>query len=887
MRPKETPRRWTAVLLRLLPRAFRSRFGHDVEDVALALSADARKQGGYVRQARYISREILEGLRLSVSLRVRRPGARDLRPARILMRETLHQEIRWGLRHACRHPALAAMVVCTVALSVATATSGFSIASAVLWRPLPFDHPAELTFIWEEFEREGHRSPGRVTRARYSAWRQASDGLASLALFGATGFTLDTIDGATTVRGLRVSSNYFETLGIRPVLGRTFSQTDEVPGSQYGVVLSSGFWRTQLGGRPDAIGTQIRLSGQAYTVLGVMPDAPFPGWPVNPADVTLDDQSFQVWVPLVRNPALEHDARAHVFGVLARLRVGVSAADLLARLDRTSGPSAAEPHGARLSPFREQFVASTRLPLMVLIAAAIAVLLIASANLAALQASLFEARRPELATRRALGASAAGLARQLGSETFVVVSAGTLIGLGLTHVALSMVPRLMPASVPLLAAPAIDLLSLAFAGFLGALTTTLVSGWPILRVLRRPPASRGVVPAGRGPVFRTLVAGQVAIAVALTFAAGLLGRSLTAIERQPLGFRAEGVLVADIGLRSAQGAGQSAAELSVVSALSALPGVTGVAMAYDHPLEANWSENPTVVSEADDVSAAPQVDLRIVSPGYFETLGVEVLEGRPLSDRDRFDAPGAVVVNEAFARQIGGRILGRRLRTGTPAVMAPGAPREFEIVGIVVNERFRGLEHPAQPAYYLSTRQFPQASLSLLVRTQSDPMARAADVRSIVKSLDPRITLDQVTTLDAILDRQLKSRRLTTDLISGFATTALTLSALGIYGLMTMLVASRRREIGIRLAIGAAPGSVAREVIQGAVQHAAAGILVGVACAIAAGRLIQGLLVGVSHHDPFMLAAVVTVLLTTAVAAALVPALRAARVDPVDALRSQ
>jgi hypothetical protein len=248
---------------------------------------------------------------------------------------------------------------------------------------------------------------------------------------------------------------------------------------------------------------------------------------------------------------------------------------------------------------------------------------------------------------------------------------------------------------------------------------------------------------------------------------------------------------------------------------------------------------------------------------------------------------GAAVVNEALARQLGGRALGRRIRTGTPKFLFADAPEEFEIVGVVDNERFRGLEEPAQPAFYLSTRQFPQTAFSILLRSAGDPLSIAREVRSAIRSVHPAITVDRPTSLERILDEQLVARRLTTEIISGFAAAALGLAALGIFGLLAGSVGSRRREIGVRLAIGASPGSIARTVVGDSLRSVAAGIALGCGLALLAGRLIQGLLVGVSPRDPLTLAGVVVLLLATAIVASFVPARRAARVDPVDALRPE
>jgi len=330
------------------------------------------------------------------------------------------------------------------------------------------------------------------------------------------------------------------------------------------------------------------------------------------------------------------------------------------------------------------------------------------------------------------------------------------------------------------------------------------------------------------------------------------------------------------------------AERTIVGAVAARPRVRGVATAYDHPLEANWSENLTIVGDATVPDQARGVELRIVSPGYFEALDVELLDGRTFTDRDVLQAPGVAIVNEAFARAVGGRLLGRRLRSSPPRfTYGPVAASDFEIIGVVRNERFRGLERPSLPAYYLSTRQFPQAAFELLVRTTGDPLDAAADVRAAVRSASAAATFTHPTSLERILAGQLAERRVTTSVIGGFATAALALAALGMYGLLVVLVGGRTREIGVRLAIGASPASVAQQVVRESLGNAIAGIAMGSLLALAAGSLLQSLLAGVSPRDPATLAVVAGVLLAVAAVAAIVPARRAARIDPATALRAE
>ncbi len=803
---------------------------------------------------------------------------------------TWRDDLRFAIRHVRRRPVFAAAVVGTLALAIAAAVTTFGLATSVLSRPLPFDAADNLVFVWEATERGGERVPSRVTTARFFEWRDTSQAFSSMALFGAAGFTIDQPSGATTVRGVRVSGNYFHTLGIQPLLGRVFGEADEAPGSETVVILSHAFWREQFGGRPGVIGETVRLSGRPFTVIGVMPPEVFPGWAVNPASVTLDPESRQFWVPIARTPQLARNNRSHISGVVGRLMPGVTPGQAGDELTRSTSRTAPDTHGAHVAPFRNQFVRDARTPLLTLAAAALAVLLIACANLAALYVSAFEARRGELALRAAIGAGLWRLVRQLAAEALVVSLLGGLTGTLIARAALATLPALLPPSIPFLTAPALDLQVVAFAVALSVMASVVITAWPIARLALSAPAPRGVAIAPRGHVYRGLVVTQIAMTVALTVAAALLAQSLQAVRSRDAGFALDQVFVADVGLPVIQPAAArpiATAEQQVLDAVAALPGVRAVAAAYDHPLEANWSQPFTVTGDVTDRGDGRPAELRIVSPGYFDALEVTVLEGRAFDDRDDLDAPGAVVVNEAFARELGGGVLGRRVQTGVSRFLYSDAPNEFEIVGIVQDERSRGLEQPAGAAVYISTRQFPQESFSVLARTTGEPLAIAASVRRALRALNPAITLNQPTSVESLLADQLVARRVTTQVTSGFALAALALAALGMYGVLSIMVTGRTREIGVHLALGASPALVARTIVGDSVRTAAVGLAAGLALALGVGRLLSSLLVGIAGHDLATLAIVAASTLGLAMIAAAAPARRASRVDPMVTLRAE
>ena len=880
-------RRCAHAAIRLLPGRHRARLGAELARTIEALADDARRQGQVAAERRYLLRELRDIVRQAWVLRQAdrpKPGAVSQR-----LLDALRDDLRASLRQCRRRPVATFVVIGTLAIAVAAVTTTFGLAAAVLWRPLPFPDAGQLVFVWETASDE--RGPFRVTGGRYAVWEREARAFASLALFGAAGFSLDDAEGSRPIRGVRVSASYFDTLGLRPRLGRGFEPADEVPGRHRVLILSESTWRSRFGADPGILARTIRLSGEPYEVVGVMPDTMTPGWPSNPARVGIDRELRELWVPIPRTPELATNMQAHVFGVLGRLRSGVSRHHAEAELNAMRATDGPDHHTGVTSAFRDQFVGDVRAPLMVLLAASLAVLLVACANLAALQVSLFEQRRGDLGMRIALGAGRARLLGLLAIDAALPAVAGAATGWWLSSVALAWIPGQLPPSMPFVTPPRIDGVAALFVCGLALLITTALSAWPAARLWRLSPAPRGAVLPRRGRAYRAVVAAQVAVGVALAVPASLLGQSLASLRARETGFFVEGVLVTDVTIRS-----QEAASLARVAgfervlrdAAATVPGARGVALAYDHPLEANWTEVVSLRGEvASDPSTQSDAQLRIVSPSYFDALGVQVVDGRPFDDREDPGAPGVVVVNEAFAAAHGGRMIGRRLRSSA-ASYAWGAavPGEYEIVGVVENERVRGLDVAAAPAVYVSTRQFPQPSAVLLLRTDRGAAA-SADLRAAIRRAAPDATIGQTRALDAILAEQLTSRRVTAEVAGGFAVAAVGLAVLGLYGLLAVAVASRTRDVGVRLALGASPSAVARAVVVDSLQAAGAGICAGAVLALGIGRLVEHLLVDVSAYDLRTLVAVVAAVFLAAVLAAFIPALRAARTDPVVALRAE
>jgi putative ABC transport system permease protein len=804
----------------------------------------------------------------------------------------LLSDVRWTLRLIRHRPAFAVTIVGTLTVAIAAVATAFGVATTVLWRPLPFGDPDRLVFAWESSSQEDPGAASRVTGSRFDDWQRGAASLEALALFGSTGFLVDRAEGASIVNGVRVSTNYFDTLRIAPLLGRGFTASDGEPGRERVVILSHGLWQQWFGGVRDVVGQELRLARRPYTIIGVMPPVVFPAWPVNPASVTLDPDSRQLWVPIARTPALAANARAHVYGVVGRLAAGRSLVDAGRELSGMADGADPDRHGAIVRPFRDQFVRDARGPLLALLGAALAVLLMACTNLAALQGAAIESRRTELGVRVALGAGRRQLARQLATEAAVLATAGGVAGLALSRAALAWIPGLLPASVPLLTPPSLGLTGTLVGAGATTCAAIALAAWPFARATASSaPAPRGNPSIARSGAFRALVVAQVALAIGLVASAALLQQSLDTVRGQDAGFVIDRVLVGGVTLAGPaydDPARTVAGERRLSETLSRIPGVRGVAFAYDHPLESNWTDAFTISgSGAPADGARDSAELRIVSPSYFEALGVVVIDGRTFTERDDLDAAGAVVVNESFMRRTGGAALDRTIRSATPALNWGGArlPSEFRIVGIVEDERFKGLELPSAPAVYMSTRQFPQGQLTTLLRTDVEPASLAPAVRETIKRFDSQVPVGSFAALSSILADQLVTRRATTHVIDGFAAGALALAGLGLYGLLALLVAAGARETGIRLALGSSPRLEAGRVARACLQSTAAGAACGVGLALIGGRLVQSLLVGVSPRDPVTLAAVCLVMLLVAAAAASLPAWRAARVDPATVLR--
>src|SRR5688572_5473451 len=498
-------------LLRLLPAAFRERFGDDLREEWRRLRRQARTRRGRVAEWAYLIRESGSFVRLVRDLRARQAGhGTTAQPF-----AHMGQDARGAWRQMKRRPGVTLAMMAILTLALTAAAVAFGVARGVLWRALPFPEASRLVFVWERVSNDGAPEPARVTGRRFIDWRARSSAFTSMSAFGAALLQVEGPDGINSVRGVRVSSSFLDTMGVAPALGRGFTAADQAPGAPRVVILSHAYWRQRMGGRPDVLGQTLRMSGASYTIVGVMPDIWMPAWPVNPAAVTLDPESRQLWVPMAPDTALAQNGRSHVMGVVGRLKDGRTLAMAEQELDRSGKPDDPDRHGAMVRPFRAQVTGLARGPLVTLIGAALCVWLVACLNLAALQLATFERRREEFATRVALGAAPRRLAAQLCIESASLVAVASIAALIVTAGVFFALPARLSAHVPFVALPTVDANVVVMVIGLACMTVAVLTLWPMRRVHGLKGLEQQRVATVNPRVFRTLVVAQLAGTVAL------------------------------------------------------------------------------------------------------------------------------------------------------------------------------------------------------------------------------------------------------------------------------------------------------------------------------------------------------------------------------------
>jgi putative ABC transport system permease protein len=809
-----------------------------------------------------------------------RDSHRDEHRLRFL--ETLLADLRYAGRVMFRAPSFAGAVVGVLALGIATNTAIFSLVNAVLLRPLPLDEPHRLVRLFTTLP---SGDPFDVAPGKFADWQRGTRSFSGMALYSCCGYRELAFTGAGTPRAIRtlaVSGNFFDVVRAQPAIGRVFRAEDDAPGVQKVVVLSAGFWKTDLGGNPDVIGRPIRLNDTAYTVIGVMPaGVSIPSWPGMGADV---------WIPL----ALSQEARAsrgnHNLDSVARLNSGVTLADAQADLNTLSTrlareyPRTDDRWGAVAVPLQDTIVGDNRAMLFMLLGAVGLVLLIACANVGNLFVTRALNRRKEIAVRAALGAGRRRVFQQLMTEALVLSLAGGAVGFVLTAGVLSSIRTLLVAQLPRADEIAMDGSVLLFTLSISVLTGVLIGILPALRagrsdlndVLKEGGRGQGSVAAGTR---RILIICEVALSFVLLMGAAVLIQTLIGLTQANSGFDPNNVLTMRVRLvptRYGEYAQRVAFYDTALQRLRAVPGVEAAGTIDDLPLTVGSSQ--TLTLEGYPPQSQPvALQVRQVTPGYLRAMGIPVLRGRDVVETDA--AP--LLISAEAARLYWGDDdpIGRR------ASLPFSRTVMREVVGIVGDVKQRSLTDNPTPTVYYATRE-PSARATFVIRTAVPPTTVVQSAIAAFRAIDPDQPVSNIQTMVEVRDGTLMSRRLGAVLLGVFAAAALLLSGVGIYSVLSYLVRGRSREIGIRTALGAGVSQIVRLVVVEAVSPVLLGISFGLMATLASAKALGAFSFGVSAYDASTLALVGGTLTFVALIASAVPAYRASQIDPARALRA-
>lgn len=806
-------------------------------------------------------------------------------------------DVRHSARSLRKRPLFTLVTAGTLALGIGSSTAFFSTVHAVLFRDLPYEQPDRIVALFHENRETGERGDG-FSAANARSLLEDSELLAAAAVAEPWSWDLMVDGRAEALRGWAVSPGFFRAVGVQPPLGRTFLPEEyDYPGEQSPVVLLSyGTWTDRFGADPGIVGSDIVLEGQAVTVVGVLP----PGF-------ALPDPA-ELWGPRSWKPYDEPSRAADYMTGFGRLAPGVALEQARAEVDRLAA-SLSETHprtnaslGFRLVPLREHLFGDVRTPLLVLLAAVGLVLLVACANVAGLILARGAERQREYALRGALGAGSGRLFRIVATESFMLAAVGCLLGIGISWAGVEAIRTLGPGHLPRIDGVAVDGTVLAFAVAAGALSAVLGGLVPSLR-LARPDLREMMSQGGRGSsasrsslaLRNRLVVAEVAAAVVLLVGAGLLLKSFTVLLDEELGFDPTNRLAVQV---FAYGYGQDGRMTlgefvnGVVDRLEATPGVEAVALtssipgATDGTLAAIDIDLPFVVDDRapPPEGQEPRAWSNQVSADYFEVMGIPVLQGRSLLRSDDAEAPPVVVVNETLAR----RHFGEGDPVGERIVLGAGERRRaWEIVGVVADVRSHGHASAPRPEVYRALTQSGTGSLTFVVHAAGDAASLTNVARETIWEVNPSQSVWGAATLESLLADWTAQRRFNLLLLGGFALVALLLAAAGIYGLVSYSVEQRVAELGIRKALGGRATDIVGMVLREGAALALAGVALGVVGALFLSRFLEGMLFGVEPTDPATFALLSTAVLAVAGLAALVPALRAARLDPMVALREE
>ncbi len=811
--------------------------------------------------------------------------------------ETFWQDLRYGARSLRKSPGFTAVAVLTLALGIGANTTIFSVINAVLLRPLPFRDPSRLVLIWE-CDIHDPTDLNIISAPNFWDFQKQNDVFESMAILDSAGrgYNLSQGSDPERVSGVRVSAQFFSVLGVKPLLGRTFLPEEETAGRDHEVVLSYSLYMRRYAGDPSLVGKTIRIDGESFTVVGVMPPKfEFQFWS-NPREL---------WVPVGYTEG-DQERGSNSFLSIARLKPGVTVAQARAEMDAIGRrllqayPKDNSGRSATVEPLSTTGMGDLQRTLVSLLAAVGFVLLIACVNVANLSLARSAARQKEIAVRRALGAGRLRILRQLLTESLLLALVGGVAGLLVAASSISLLGEILPPELrfapfrPLTQIP-MDLPVFGFALAVTCLTAILCGLAPALGAYRRDlndplkeGSGRGATQTGGNRLRHALVAAEVALALVVLAGAGLVIDSVARLMGVDPGFDPKNALTLDITTPQKHlyygppVNGRFCEDLQ--EHVGAIPGVLSVSSVSDLPLEGMAGRGFTIEGEPDPgADNQPGSWYSVACPKYFRTMGIPLLEGREFTDRDTVASPGVIVINQALARRYWAKKdpLGQRIKLGRYDSDEPW----LTIVGVTRDVRARGLDRDTPAAFF---RPFAQAAwpvMTIVVRTQSDPYSYLTLVKKAMAETNPDVPVSNAGTLEVVVTDSLGQRRFPMLLLSSFAVLALVLAAVGIYGAVGYGVTQRTQEIGIRMAFGAQPGHILRLVVGSSMVWTLAGVAFGIVGAFGATRLLAGLLYGIGATDPYVLTAVSFLLAGVALLASYIPARRAMRVDPMVALR--
>ena len=803
-------------------------------------------------------------------------------------------DVRYAVRIFIKSPGFTAVALIALALGIGANTAIFSVVNAVLLRALPYRQAERLVSVWEH-NRPRARERNVVNPANFLEWQAQSQSFESMAAFYDTRFNLTGAGEPVEIPAQVATGNLFAVLGAEAALGRTFTPEDGEPGRDDVVVLGHSFWQRQFGGARDVLGKTVALNGQSVEIIGVMP----PDFKFFIKENSLGGKPAVLWTPTKFTPAQN---RGRFISVVARMKPGVTHEQAQAEMHTVAArieqqrPDFNTGWGARVVPLREQLAGEIKTPLMILLGAVAFVLLIACANVANMMLARAASRSKEIAIRAALGAGRWRVVRQLLTESLLLSAAGGLAGLLLATWGVDALVSLSP---PNLIGPEAVGVSLPVLGFTFAVTlvTGVVFGlMPALEAARFD-ANDALKETGRGntgsPRSRRLRAGfvvaQVALSLVLLVGAGLMAKSFARLSAVDPGFDSNNLLTMRVLLPDTKyrdDAARVAFFRQAAERLKGLPGVRSVSMAQALPFAGIGAGTSFTIEGRPEPPAGdrPGTDVRVTDENYFETMRIPVLRGRTFTPQEGREDRRVVVINESLARKYfpGEDPIGKRITIAMKATNEPS-----EIIGVVGDAKYQKLEAEQRPMSYWAYPTLAYSAMSLVIRTEGDPLGLAAVSQREIRAIDPEQPVADVRTLRSWIGESVARSRFGTLLLSIFAAVALVLAAVGVYGVMSYTVAQRTHEIGIRMALGARPRDIFRLVGGQGLAVALAGVALGAAAAFALTRVMTGLLFEVEATDPAVFGSLAILLTLVAALACYIPARRAAKVDPMIALRCE